>query len=92
MTMRAKHVLCLLSLSLFHASAAQSLLVAISAFPELSNFTAFYRANDVFAGSLFDDETYYPLTVFVPKNDAFAAYKTQHNMPLTDISPDISQH
>lgn len=75
-------------LSFFRSSAALGLLEAISAFPELSNFTALYRANEAIASSLFDNKTHYPITVLIPSNNAFAAYQAQHNASFTDFSLD----
>ncbi|ORY11316.1 FAS1 domain-containing protein [Clohesyomyces aquaticus] len=78
----------LLLLSLASTITAKSLLEAISPYPELSNFTAFYSANSIFANALFGNESLYPITVLIPNNNAFAAYQAKTGKSLTDVSPE----
>lgn len=85
--MRPSLLLPLLSSAL--PATSQTLLSAISAIPTLSNFTAFYTSNQPFADSLFLNQTQYPITVLIPNDDAFAAYKSENGIALTDLSADL---
>lgn len=67
---------------------AQTLIEAISKIPTLSNFTAFYQANEPFANALFANSSNYPITVLCPNDDAFAAFQAQFGIPLTDAPPE----
>ncbi|KAF2180608.1 FAS1 domain-containing protein [Zopfia rhizophila CBS 207.26] len=71
------------------SASAQTLLEAISNYPQLSNFTAFYSSNEVFANALFGNKSLYPITVLVPDDNAFAAYQKKTNISLTQVSPSI---
>lgn len=66
---------------------AQSLLQAIGNISSLSNFTAFYRANEISANLLFNNPSSWPITVLVPNNQAFAAYFQKTNRSLANLSP-----
>ncbi|KAF2475794.1 FAS1 domain-containing protein [Lindgomyces ingoldianus] len=81
------HLSTVLLLATAVSTNAQSLLEAISHITELSNFTAFYSANEAFANALFGNESLYPITVLVPNNKAFAAYQEKYGISLTDASP-----
>lgn len=67
---------------------AQTLLEAISAIPTLSNFTAFYSTNELFASAFFNNQSLYPITVLVPNDNAFATYLQQNGVSLTDLPPE----
>ncbi|KAF2002312.1 FAS1 domain-containing protein [Amniculicola lignicola CBS 123094] len=79
--------LLLLSSTLYNGIQAQSLIDAISKNPSLSNFTAFYTANTVFASAFFSNESMYPITFLVPSNTAFATFQNQTGKSLTEIAP-----
>lgn len=66
---------------------AQTLLEALSKVPELSNFTAFYQNNQMFANAYFGNSSSYPITFLAPSNDAFTSYYTQHQRSLFDVEP-----
>lgn len=69
---------------------AQTLLEAISNITELSSFVAFYSANAALADLLFGNSDLWPITVLVPKNDAFTSYQAEHNnISLTAVPTDV---
>lgn len=74
-------------LPLASAQSQSTLLQAISNIPSLSNFTAFYRANEPFANLLFGNQSLYPITVLVPNDQAFAGYFQQTGRSLASLSP-----
>jgi uncharacterized surface protein with fasciclin (FAS1) repeats len=75
--------------SLATQTTAQSLLDAVSPIPELSNFTSFYKGNELFAALLYGNTSLYPITVLVPNDNAFAEYQAKHGIALTEVSPEI---
>jgi len=66
---------------------AQSLLDALSQIPSLSNFTAFYRGNAVFANALLGNTSNYPITFLAPNDQAFAAYQARYGASITTLPP-----
>ncbi|KAF2733285.1 FAS1 domain-containing protein [Polyplosphaeria fusca] len=82
------HRLSFLLLSCVLGTNARSLLDAISSNPELSNFTAFYSANEEFANALYNNESNWPMTVLIPSNQAFVSYQQQYNTSLTSLTAD----
>ncbi|OCK82039.1 FAS1 domain-containing protein [Lepidopterella palustris CBS 459.81] len=76
----------LLILSYALSAHAQSLLDAISTYPQLSDFASFYQNNQALASLVFSNSSNYPITVLVPSNTAFATYKQQYGVELTSLS------
>lgn len=69
--------------------ASQSLVEAISAFPELSNFTSLMIANPGLAGALLTSNASSltgPATVLVPDNSAFTKLSVRYNIPMGKLS------
>ncbi|CAO2655119.1 Nn.00g101830.m01.CDS01 [Neocucurbitaria sp. VM-36] len=64
---------------------AQSLDEALSKFPDLSNFTAFYATNQAFASAYFGNTTAYPITFLAPNNEAFATFQERYGASLANI-------
>lgn len=73
--------------ALASAQSQSTLLQAIGNIPSLSNFTAFYRANEPFANLLFGNQSLYPITVLVPNDQAFAGYFQKTGKSLTELTP-----
>lgn len=67
---------------------AQTLYEALSKVPDLSNFTAFYANNQVFADAYFGNTSAYPITFLAPNNEAFTALQEQFGVGLADIPID----
>lgn len=69
--------------------ASQSLVEAISAFPELSNFTSLMIANPGLAGALLTSNASSltgPATVLVPDNSAFTKLSVRYNISMGKLS------
>lgn len=80
--------LILLSLALALCTYGQNLREALSKFPELSNFTAFYANNDALANSFFGNQSLYPVTFLAPNNKAFAGLQSQFGTNMTNVPID----
>ncbi|KAH8724155.1 FAS1 domain-containing protein [Phaeosphaeriaceae sp. PMI808] len=76
-----------LGLAIALTADAQTLLAAISKVPTLSNFTAFYRDNALFANALLGNTSNYPITFLAPNDQAFASYQAQNGASLSSLSP-----
>lgn len=63
-----------------------SLLDAISVYPQLSNFTAFYQNNIEAANLLLTNSSTEPRTVLIPNNDAFANFELQYGVSIWSLS------
>jgi uncharacterized surface protein with fasciclin (FAS1) repeats len=69
---------------------AVSFLQAISAVPQLSNFTSLYQNNPSLASLLLTNSTVLLYTVLVPNNDAFTNYLANNGHPVDALSsPDL---
>ena len=62
------------------------LLDAISVYPQLSNFTAFYQNNIEVANLLLTNSSTEPRTILIPNNDAFANFELQHGVSIWSLS------
>jgi uncharacterized surface protein with fasciclin (FAS1) repeats len=63
-----------------------SLLDAISVYPQLSNFTAFYQNNIEAANLLLTNSSTELRTILIPNNDAFANFELQYGVPIWSLS------
>lgn len=63
-----------------------SLLDAISVYPKLSNFTAFYQNNIEVANQLLTNSSTEPRTILIPNNDAFANFEPQYGVSIWSLS------
>jgi uncharacterized surface protein with fasciclin (FAS1) repeats len=78
-------------------AAGQSFLTAISAYPQLSNFTALIQNNTSLASTLLNGSASALQTVLVPNNTAFANYQSLTGTPISSLSsaelePILSYH
>lgn len=76
-------------LTLAACAASQSLLVAISQYPELSRFTELMTNNPGLAGALLTSNSSSlsgPSTVLVPDNSAFDKVSVLYNVSMSDLS------
>jgi uncharacterized surface protein with fasciclin (FAS1) repeats len=79
------------------SAAGQSFLAAISAYPQLSNFTALFQNNPSLASKLLTGSALAPQTVLVPNNTAFLNYQSRTGMSIsslssTELEPVLSYH
>jgi uncharacterized surface protein with fasciclin (FAS1) repeats len=74
------------SLSYAVGTSAQSFFAAISQYPQLSNFTAFYRDKFPVASLLLTNSSSESHTVLVPNNDAFTNYERDHGYSVVALS------
>lgn len=80
----------LLTASLSALVSAVSFLQAISAVPQLSNFTSLYQSNPSLASLLLTNSTILLYTILVPNNDAFTNYQLENGHPVDALSsPDL---
>jgi uncharacterized surface protein with fasciclin (FAS1) repeats len=70
---------------------AQSFLSAISAYPQLSNFTSLLSTNPALASSLFSFSASAPQTVMVPDDNAFLSFRQATGQTVPNISQDNLQ-
>jgi uncharacterized surface protein with fasciclin (FAS1) repeats len=70
---------------------AQSFLRAISAYPQLSNFSSLLSTNPTLAESLISFSASAPQTVLVPDNGAFLSFERATGQSVPDSPPDDLQ-
>ncbi|KAH7371292.1 FAS1 domain-containing protein [Pyrenochaeta sp. MPI-SDFR-AT-0127] len=86
----------LLAASVLSAN-AQSLYEALSKFPELSDFAAFYSSNEALASAYFGNKSAYPITFLAPNNEAIANLQqklgvTLANIPIASLLEIVQYH
>jgi uncharacterized surface protein with fasciclin (FAS1) repeats len=76
----------------FHLAHSQSFISAISAYPELSEFTNLMINNSTLAESLLVTSVVQSVqTILVPSNDAFAKYQQTTGHPFESLGPNYIQ-
>lgn len=76
----------------FHLTHSQSFISAISAYPELSEFTNLMINDSTLAESLLNTSVVHNVqTILVPSNDAFAKYQKTTGHPFESLGPNHIQ-
>jgi uncharacterized surface protein with fasciclin (FAS1) repeats len=74
---------------LLRFAGAQTFLSAISAYPQLSNFTSLLTSNPSLASSLLSGSASSPETVLVPDDGAFLSFEEATGQPVSATAQDI---
>ena len=76
---------------LSHVALAQSLLKAISTYPQLSNFTSLFNSNPALASLLLSISPDAPQTVLIPDDDAFQRFQNSTGQSIASQPQDYLQ-
>jgi uncharacterized surface protein with fasciclin (FAS1) repeats len=71
------------------ASQAQSLIQALSTYPELSRFSGLLSTNPTIAQGLISGSTSDPKTILIPNNNAFSSYQAKTGQEVIAAPADI---